>query len=41
MRYKIYCIQCVLIIVLDFIGLTEVFHIEKDQHFTLNGYHQL
>ena len=26
---------------LDFIGLTEVFHIENDQHFTLKGYHQL
>ena len=25
---------------LDFIGLTEVFQIEKDQHFTLNGYHK-
>ena len=26
---------------MDFIGLTEVFQIEQDQHFTLNGYHQL
>ena len=26
---------------LEFIDLTEVFQIEKDQHFTLNGYHQL
>ena len=33
--------MCVNNFFFDFIGLTEVFQIEKDQHFTLNGYHQL
>ena len=33
--------MCVNNFLLEFIGLTEVFQIEKDQHFTLNGYHQL
>ena len=33
--------MCVNNFLLDFIGLTEVFQIEKDQHFTLNVYHQL
>ena len=33
--------MCVHNFLLDFIGLTEVFHIENDQHFTLKGYHQL
>ena len=33
--------MCVNNFLLDFIGLTEMFQIEKDQHFTLNGYHKL
>ena len=33
--------MCVNHFLMDFIGLTEVFQIEQDQQFTLNGYHQL
>ena len=40
LTYLLYT-MCVNNFLLEFIGLTEVFQIEKDQHFTLKGYHQL